>query len=147
VTRVDFYVLPVSEPHGRLSFACRLAEKAWLGGHKVYLHGEDDAAARSLDELLWSFRDTSFVPHSLQPGASATPVLIGSGDDPGDHHDVLINLGAAIPEFFSRFERVAEIVLNDPESLRASRARWSFYKDRGYPLEHHDMQHMRSAGE
>ena len=60
---------------------------------------------------------------------------------------MLINLGAAIPEFFSRFERVAEIVLNDPESLRASRARWSFYKDRGYPLEHHDMQHMRSAGE
>ena len=99
MTRVDFYVLPVSEPHGRLSFACRLAEKAWLGGHKVYLHGEDDAAARSLDELLWSF------------------------------------------------QRVAEIVLNDPESLRASRARWSFYKDRGYPLEHHDMQHMRSAGE
>lgn len=59
MTRVDFYVLPVSEPHGRLSFACRLAEKAWLGGHKVYLHGEDDAAARSLDELLWSFRGTS----------------------------------------------------------------------------------------
>lgn len=146
MTRVDFYVLPVSEPHGRLSFACRLAEKAWLGGHKVYLHGADAAAARSLDELLWSFRDTSFVPHALQPDAS-TPVLIGSGDDPGDHHDVLINLGATIPEFFGRFERVAEIVLNDPASLRTSRARWSFYKDRGYLLEHHDMQHMRSAGE
>ena len=151
MTRVDFYVLPVSEPHGRLSFACRLAEKAWLGGHHVYLHSEDDTAACSLDELLWSFRDTSFVPHALRAtgdgGAPAVPVLIGCGDDPGDHHDVLINLGAAVPEFFGRFERVAEIVLNDPESRQASRVRWSFYKDRGYALEHHDMQHMRSAGE
>ncbi len=147
MTRVDFYVLPVSEPHGRLSFACRLAEKAWRGGHQVYLHSDDEEAARSLDDLLWSFRDTSFVPHALQPAASTTPVLIGSGDDPGAHHDVLINLGGAIPEFFSRFERVAEIVLNDPASLQASRVRWSFYKDRGYLLEHHDMQHMRSAGE
>ena len=105
MTRVDFYVLPVSEPHGRLSFACRLAEKAWLGGHKVYLHGEDDAAARSLDELLWSFRDTSFVPPSLQPGASATPVLIGRGADPGDHPDGGINLGAGVPAVFRRAVR------------------------------------------
>lgn len=148
MTRVDFYVLPVSEPHGRLSFACRLAEKAWLAGHQVYLHSENEQQARTLDELLWSFRDSSFVPHALAPGTDAREtVLIGSAAHSTEQHDVLINLGTSIPDFFSRFERVAEIVLNDPEALGISRERWSFYKDRGYALEHHDMQHLRSSGE
>ena len=35
MTRIDFYILPVAEPHGALSFACRLAEKAWLAGNSV----------------------------------------------------------------------------------------------------------------
>jgi DNA polymerase-3 subunit chi len=150
MTRVDFYVLPVAEPHGRLSFACRIAEKAWAAGHRVYLHLEDDAEARALDEMLWTFRAASFVPHTLavDTGAPADcPVVIGTGNDPGDHHEVLVNLGTQVPEFFGRFQRVAEVVLSDPEARAASRRRWSYYKDRGYTLEHHDMQHMRGTRE
>jgi len=149
VTRIDFYLLPVSEPHGKLSFACRLAEKAWQSGHQVYVHGSDAAEAAAIDALLWSFRDTSFVPHRLLDAANGepAPVEVGSGEAAADHHDVMINLSAAVPPLFSRFERVAEIVLNDPEALAASRQRWAFYKDRGYQLQHHDMQHLRSAGD
>ena len=149
MTRIDFYLLPVSEPHGKLSFACQLAEKAWLSGHQVYVHGSDAAEAEAFDALLWSFRDTSFVPHRLlgTPGGEPAPVEIGSGEAGADHHDVMINLGTEVPPLCSRFERVAEIVLNDAEALAASRRRWSFYKDRGYPLQHHDMQHLRSAGD
>jgi DNA polymerase III subunit chi len=149
VTRIDFYLLPVSEPHGKLSFACRLAEKAWQSGHQVYVHGSDATEAEAIDALLWSFRDTSFVPHRLLDAATGepAPVEVGSGETAADHHDVMINLGAAVPPLFSRFERVAEIVLNDPQALAASRQRWTFYKDRGYQLQHHDMQHLRSAGD
>ena len=149
MTRIDFYLLPVSEPHGKLSFACRLAEKAWQSGHQVYVHSSDAAEAGAIDALLWSFRDTSFVPHRLLDAANGepAPVEVGSGEAAADHHDVMINLSAAVPPLFSRFERVAEIVLNDPQALAASRQRWSFYKDRGYQLHHHDMQHLRSAGD
>jgi len=147
MTRIDFYLLPLSEPHGKLSFACRLAEKAYQSGHQVYVHGADSTEAERLDALLWSFRDTSFVPHRLlgAQGEGGAAVLVGSGEDDPEHHDVMINLAAAVPPLFSRFERVAEIVLNDADSLAESRKRWSFYKDRGYPLQHHDMQHLRSA--
>ena len=55
VTRIDFYLLPVSEPHGKLSFACRLAEKAWQSGHQVYLHGSDAAEAEAIDALLFHY--------------------------------------------------------------------------------------------
>ena len=150
MTRIDFYILPVAEPHGALSFACRLAEKAWLAGNSVYLHGADDEQARLLDEMLWQFREASFVPHELALGAPprpGCPVVIGTGEDPGEHHEVLLNLGGAIPSFFARFDRVAEVVLNEAAARTESRRRWAFYKDRGYELMHHDMQHLRGGGE
>jgi len=48
-----------------------------------------------------------------------------------------LTIGA--PPFFSRFERVAEIVTQDPQFLEALRNSWRFYKDRGYPLHKHDL--------
>ena len=149
MTRIDFYILPVAEPHGALSFACRLAEKAFQGGHSVYIHGADEEQARALDTLLWQFRDSAFVPHELAIGTAprpGCPVVVGTGEDPGDHHDVLLNLGTTIPSCFARFERVAEVVLNDAEARAESRRRWAFYKDRGYTLAHHDMQSLRGDG-
>jgi DNA polymerase III subunit chi len=149
MTQVDFYLLPVSELHGRLSFACRLAERAMHEGRRIYLHAANQADTQVLDELLWSFRDASFIPHQSPLGGERdelAPVAIGHGDDPGTHHDVLINLDRRIVPFFGRFARVAEIVLNDEEERRASRERWRYYRDRGYPLAHHDMLHLRSAG-
>lgn len=150
MTRVDFYLLPVAEPHGRLNFACRIAEKAWKSGHRVYLHLDNEDDARALDDMLWAFRAASFVPHDLAlaaPAQPGSPVVIGTGADPGDHHEVLVNLGEQVPDFFGRFERVAEVVLSEPGALAASRRRWSFYRDRGYALQHHDMQHMRGTRE
>jgi len=38
--------------------------------------------------------------------------------------------------FFSRFERVIEIVTQDENDARLGRERYSFYKDRGYELRH-----------
>ncbi len=85
--RVDFYILPGDAPAARDQLGCRLAEKACKMGHKVYLHTESEAHARRLDELLWTFRAGSFLPHALlgddpQP---APPVLIGrtGGAEPG----------------------------------------------------------------
>lgn len=149
MTRVDFYLLHVSEPHGRYSFACRLAERAMQEGHTVYIHAASSEEAAVLDDLLWSFGPATFVPHQSPQANDSddrSPVAIGHGDDPGAHHDVLINLEQSVAPFFSRFERVAEIVLNDADELSASRERWRYYRDRGYPLAHHDMQHLRSSG-
>ena len=148
MTRVDFYLLPVSENHARLSFACRLAERVFRQGLSVYLHTGGPEQTATLDELLWSFRPSSFVPHETvqEQAPQPAPVLLGHGEDPGPHHDVLINLSDDIPEFFPRFERVAEIILGDEDHRRLARQRWGYYRDRGYELDHHDMQHMGSTG-
>lgn len=139
MTRIDFYVAATAGRDARLDIAARLADKAFGRGHRVFIQASSPELAREIDDYLWSFRPASFLPHTLaseQPDAS---VVIGWDQDPAPHDDVLINLAPTAPPFFSRFERVAEVVTQDPESLDQLRAAWRFYRDRGYPLNKHDL--------
>ena len=43
MTKVDFYILPSADPSARLDFACKLTDKAWRMGHRIYLHCSDAA--------------------------------------------------------------------------------------------------------
>ncbi len=139
MTRVDYYILSSSEPDDKLHFACRLAEKAYRSGHKVYIHTSNEEDARHIDDQLWAFKPESFVPHNLisEPHNTIPPVQIGHSEDPGHHHDVLINLSKEVPQFFSRFNRLAEIVINHDTDKEPSRQRYRFYQERGYPLSNH----------
>jgi DNA polymerase III subunit chi len=139
VTRVGFYVVQDQAPGERLLVAARLADKAFGRGHRIFINAADETQARELDELLWSFRPGSFLPHALHGEAEADAVAIGWGQDPAGHNDLLINLQLEIPPFFSRFQRVAEVVTQDPRSLTALRRSWQLYKARGYALEKHDL--------
>lgn len=140
--RIDFYVLPDQSADGRTLLACRLSEKAYQLGHRVYIHTASAEQARMLDDLLWTFRQGSFVPHALYPTAAddASPVLIGTGEDmPAEAPQVLINLGAAPPLGFERFARVIEIVDQHPETLAVARERFRYYRERGYPPTSHKL--------
>lgn len=139
MTRIDFYILEQQHSEARQRFACRLAEKAWQQGNKVYIHTESAEQSQRLDELLWTFRVDSFVPHSLDDDTTAdtAPVHIGHSGEPQHHDEVLINLAPEVPLFFSRFERVADLVDQHEESRIQGRERFRFYRDRGYPLENH----------
>jgi DNA polymerase-3 subunit chi len=141
MTRVDFYLLG-KDSDRREVFACRLAEKAYRLGHRVYLLAPDLPAATELDELLWTFSQGSFVPHALldsDPAAKEHPVLVGHAEPPGEFNDVLITLAGEVPPWFSRFARVAELVgTDDPEKARA-RDRFRFYRERGTAPETHPL--------
>ncbi len=140
MTRIDFYILAATDSGARELFACRLVEKAYVQGHRVYIHVPDAHAAEQLDGLLWTFRAGSFLPHERieAPDADAeTPIHIGWGDDPGSHDDVLVNLCRDVPLFFSRFQRVAEVIAGEDPEREAGRQRFRFYRDRGYDLKTH----------
>lgn len=140
MTRVDFYLLSQAQPADRDRFICRLTEKAFRLGHRVFLQTDSGEQARQLDDLLWSFRDRSFIPHGLASkvdGDPDFPVVIGQNEAPQGQYDLLINAGETIPEYFSRFERVAEPVLNEDSAKARGREHYRFYRDRGYPLETH----------
>ena len=142
MTQVDFYILPATEPEAQLNFVCRLTEKALRKGHHIYIQAQNEAQAKALDQLLWEFRPDSFIPHLLvgDDNVEGVPVAIGHTDDCAHHHDVMINLCSHVPDHFSRFERVAEIVFQQENLLKAKRDDWRFYKERGYALNRHDMR-------
>ncbi|MDX9767138.1 MAG: DNA polymerase III subunit chi [Ectothiorhodospiraceae bacterium] len=140
MTRIDFYVLPDEDARKRLVYACKLVDKAFALGHRVHIHTADAIVAQALDDLLWSFRDGSFIPHAIDPEQPADyAVSIGHQREPSTDRQVLVNLAADLPLFFSRFERVAEIVNQEPAVRDAGRERWRFYRDRGYELHHHEV--------
>ena len=55
------------------------------------------------------------------------------------HHEVLVNLGTGLPQFFTRFERLVELVSVETEDRAQARQRFRYYKDRGYALETHEV--------
>jgi DNA polymerase-3 subunit chi len=136
VTRIDFYVLAPQASGNRYALACRLAEKAWRQNHRVLIQVDSRETAQHVNRLLWTFREGSFIPHGLlgEADPALNPVLISDGQDPGDEHDVLINLAREVPGFFSRFARVAECLDAEAEVRAAGRERFRYYRDRGYPL-------------
>ncbi len=141
MTRIDFYVLPNADPAQRPLLACKLAEKAYSQGLKVYIHTASESDTQQLDELLWTFRDGSFLPHAIHSAVAGDPppILLGHDHEPATHTDVLINLGTDIPKFFGRFERVAELVDQRTELLTQSRERFRYYRERGYELKSHNL--------
>ncbi|MEM9257402.1 MAG: DNA polymerase III subunit chi [Pseudomonadota bacterium] len=139
MTRVGFYVLASRDPDARLTVAARLASKAFEQGNRVFINAQDETQAHQLDGLLWSFRTDSFLPHNLHGQEPSEAVCIGWGQEPNDQRQLLINLQWGVAPFFSRFERVAEVVTQDAGSLTASRDAWTYYRDRGYQLEKHDL--------
>ena len=139
MTRVDFYVVKSSGAEARLSVAARLTEKALGRGHRVFINCDSQSQVDTLDDYLWRFKSSSFVPHCPASSDAEEQVVLGFEDAPGSHNDVLINLALAPPSFFARFERVAEVVTQDENSLQALRDAWRHYKDRGYPLTKHDL--------
>lgn len=149
MTRVDFYLLSSAEPGAKQRVACKLADKTFRLGHRTYLLAPDRAAARTLDELLWTLEPGSFIPHGIMgepnlqpqvlPVLPVLPILIGHEEPPPDYTDVLISLCPAVPDFFSRFQRLAELVGAEEEEKQRSRDKFRFYRDRGYPLETHQL--------
>ena len=139
MTQVDFYISDSDSNDARLKLACRIVDKAFELDHHVFVHASTDDEARQLDELLWTFSQGSFIPHRVvrEPLTEPPrePVLIGMTEPPAaSRWDVLVNLAPQVPEFFSRYARVVEVVDANAERRELSRERYRFYRDRGYKL-------------
>lgn len=140
-SRVDFYILPQHDVATCYTLACRLTEKAYRQKHRIYIHAPDQAIAHHIDDLLWTFRDESFIPHNLY-GEGPTPpppIQIGFQVTPEQHRDILINLSAEIPPFYPQFRRVIEIVCQDATWREQARQHFKLYREQGCELQSHKL--------
>ena len=142
MTSIDFYF----NAGDRLEVACRLAGKAMKQHNRVLIYAPQPELAQRIDRLLWTAQAVSFIPHCATHEALAaeTPVLVASDEQaarssPATACEVLLNLSADCPPFFERHGRLLEIVAQADEERQAGRARYAYYRDRGYAIRTHDL--------
>ena len=137
MTEVLFY----TNTDNKLQTACTLTMKALSRGMRVMLLTPDSAGTERLSRLIWSVPPIGFVPHcrSTDRLAPVTPVIVDHVADPLVHDQVLVNLCDETPAFFSRFQRLVEIVSTEDADREAARARFRFYRDRGYEIRTHQL--------
>ena len=139
--RADFYI--VAEPAVPYRFVCQLAEKVRKEGYNIYIHTASREQAATIDDLLWTFRDISFLPHAAIDSTDAaedSPIIIGwEGEDP-QRRQVLMNVSGAAPERTDAYERIIEVVPSDPASRHQARLRYKDYRARGLEMHSHNIE-------
>ena len=140
MTRADFYIVP--EPAIPYRFVCQLADKVRNEGYDIYVHAASREAAATIDDLLWTFRDISFLPHAAidsADGVEDCPIIIGwQGETPALRR-VLINLSGAMPDNPDAYERIIEVVPSDPDGRQQARLRYKDYRDKGMAMHSHNI--------
>lgn len=137
MTRVEFF-FNVSDKFAKVAELC---EKAVAKGRQLTVFTENEAMSQELQQNLWGWRETSFLPSSLANAVDSefSPIILQSHGTPLVQDDVLINLQKQHPPFFSRFRYLIEVVGLDEQDKVSARARFRFYKDRGYDVQTSDM--------
>ena len=137
-TKATFYILKtISSPKETALYICRIIEKAYNNGLKIYIYTTSQNEAENFDKQLWTFKDISFITHEIYTKDNNTDIqiLIGCTEPPDIQDDILINLTSEVPPFHKQFDRIIEVVSND-ENLKASgRSRFQSYKNMGYKMD------------
>jgi DNA polymerase-3 subunit chi len=137
MAEISFYILPTQSQHERLLFACKLIEKVYRSGCFCYVLTDTAGQSQQIDNLLWTFRAGSFIPHQLYTGdiPATEQVLIGSLPAPAQWQKTVINLSSQC----ANAERVLEILDNSEATKAVGRERYRHYKEAGHNLTTHKM--------
>lgn len=141
MSKVNFYLLKQGQSTEQYIFACRLCEKILSQNLKAYIHTDTEEQANYLDDLLWSYRPESFLPHCVIDTEldEDVSIVIGYAEKYQHGFDVLINLSQSIPEFHADFPRIVEIISASEDDKTKGRERWKQYKEAGHDLDTHNV--------
>lgn len=127
----------------KLAYACRFARKVLRSDMRLVI-AAPEAALDRLDRMLWAMGPSDFVAHARSGGdedmVRASPVLLTTDARQSPHQEVLLNLGATVPEGFAGFQKLIEVVsAGDEADRQAARERWRHYAGQGYEIVRHDL--------
>ena len=139
MTRADFYTLKDEHMDARYRLLYTLLEKSLKQNHKVHIHCRDKAEATVLDDYLWGYKLTAFIPHHSLGNTDAdmqSPVTLGFEGYFPEHRDICINLCA---EPMTEFSRIIEIVIQEPRVLSQTRKHYRTYQEQQFDLHLHQL--------
>jgi DNA polymerase-3 subunit chi len=126
---------------GRMEIrACEIAEENYARGKRLQIIALDREQAERLDDLLWTFKPDTFIPHGLwagSPDEPAQPVVITPRKEAVGGMDSLLMMGYGEVDLVSQFSQAFHLVVVDnQERLDGSRGYWTLLKDAGFSLRH-----------
>lgn len=134
MTDIGFYHLTRSGLEQTLP---QLLTKTMQAGKRALVVLGSEQRATSVDDLLWTFDKSSWLPHG-KPSAgdpSDHPILISTEDDNANQSTFLFLADGATSDRVADFERCFEIFDgHDDDVVAAARGRWKIYKDAGHSL-------------
>lgn len=135
--RVDFYL--VAENLNPDQFACRLVNKAFNSGLTVRIELDTAEHAQQLDKLLWEFQPDYFIPHDIGIGEPGSVPFIQVADLQrlSAPAEMLLNLSSAAPQQLELYQRIAEIVPDNPMDRQPMRDRFRHYRNLGCTPDYH----------
>jgi DNA polymerase-3 subunit chi len=120
--------------------ACEIAEHLYVKGHSLQIIAVDDYQAKRLDDLLWSFRPDSFIPHGFCTGSANAveqPVVITTKKERLKKIPVLLMMDCLETALVKQFSFAVHLIaVDNSERLAASRAYWAQLKEAGFMLRH-----------
>ena len=144
MSNVTFYLLNTPNPDDVYRVLCRLVDKAFQQQQHAYIYTNTLEEAQRIDDLLWTFRDISFIPHQIgeitpTPDQLPVSITIGTEEPKQAYYDILFNLAHEVPHFFPNFSRIIEMVAEEKSHKTYSRKKYKLYKEKNYALTMHNI--------
>ncbi len=133
--QVDFYLLNYKTFGDALIFICQLVEKSYQQNYAPVIKMESLSDAEALDHFLWTFRNTSFIPHFQK---NSTPEILTTAIH-SDPTPLLVNCFLSQETVLLEYGRLLQIVPNQDLYRELARNHYRFYKQQGYHLNTHNL--------
>lgn len=135
-TKIDFYLTQTKDFINSFPFVCQLIEKIYLQGFELLTNLQSKKEAEQLDERLWTFSKTSFIPHQIQNNEQ---IFIGKSAQP-NADALILNCVVANDPNTKMNKRLLQIIPNDPNLLQVARQHYRFYQSQGYQISTHQIK-------
>jgi len=132
---MDIYFVETTVAEQR-ELLCRWAERFYMEKKRVRIVVDSMAAGQFIDQLLWTFSQSSFIPHAIFNAGTRSPsepVVITPGEFQAEGFEAVICDCPVSLEFMSGFKTAVHFILRDDlERRQQSRVLWQRARDSGF---------------
>lgn len=128
MTEILFYHL---EQHPLERVLPVLVEKSLERGWRAVIEASSPERLQSLDDVLWTYRDDSFLPHAVAGtyNDNAQPVLLTTETDNSNAADIRFFVDRAVPVSGEGYVRLVYMFDgHDPNAVAEARTAWKALK-------------------
>lgn len=136
MTDISFYQVMESVPASVDKTLPSILNKILKSGKNVVIKCPNIERMERIDDSLWSFQTSSFMPHGTMEDnfKEKQPIYLTTEDENPNHAEYLILISGAVSEDFASYERVFDMFEASEIQQQNARTRWKDLKSKGYPL-------------